>query len=87
MGVGRQVVGGFRRREGGWVGEGGGGMSGCCCSFGRGRLRTEEWRAPVAFLSAQGHLVDAGGTATHSVFVFIPSMNVQSAAVWSLSRG
>ena len=29
--------------------------------FGRGRLRTEEWHAPVAFLSAQGHLVDAEG--------------------------
>lgn len=38
---------------------GGGGW----CSFRRGRLRTEEWHAPVVFLSAQGHLVDAGGTA------------------------
>ncbi len=50
----------------GWIGlvrAFGGGAPGGCCSFGRGRLRTEEWCAPVAFLSAQGHLVDADGSA------------------------
>lgn len=79
MGIDRQVVG--------WGGVGGGcggGMLVGCCSFGRGRLRTEEWRAAcgisVCTGTSGGHRRDCSNT---HLSIWFLSMNVQAVVGFS----